>query len=134
MTSTVRPLETPFRALRSLDNLCFFPSAREAPAASRQITIVTSTRAPHVAALKIGGLMSFFSRLHRLMEELLGCARFVETWISESLVTSKSDPQAARHPKVGAVSFALLSNPFTGLLAFLVSGRLVWEVHVQCQR
>src|SRR6266576_29713 len=61
MTSTVRPLELLFIASRSLDNLCFFPSAMEAPAASRQITIVTSTRAPHVAPLKIGGLMSFFS-------------------------------------------------------------------------
>ncbi len=49
----------------------------------------------------------------------------VETQILEFLFTSKSDSQAARHPKAGAISFALPFNLFTGLLAFLVSQQLV---------
>src|SRR6266704_2916091 len=51
ITSTVAPLWPPLRASRSFDSLCFLPSARDSPAASRVISAKSASRAPQVVVV-----------------------------------------------------------------------------------
>src|SRR6266700_1421571 len=48
ITSTVAPLWPPLRTSRSLDSLCFLPSAKDSPATSRVTRASKASRAPQV--------------------------------------------------------------------------------------
>src|SRR6266568_4246640 len=51
ITSTVAPLWLPLRASRSFDSLCFLPSAKDNPAASRVISTKSAIRLPQVVVV-----------------------------------------------------------------------------------
>src|SRR5438477_12963667 len=51
ITSTVGPLLLPFRASRSLDSLCFLPSAKDNAAAKSATSAKRARRAPHVVVI-----------------------------------------------------------------------------------
>src|SRR5882724_12851515 len=73
ITSTVAPSWPPLRASRSLDSLCFLPSANDKPAASKVIRVKSAIRAPHVVVFRSWSFEQCFvsSVLHKSIPDLL---------------------------------------------------------------